>query len=196
MQCFKLTFLSSPTAGHSLSWYVVVWHEWSFSAGWNKPHNQWWTAKRQPQWRLLFFSSLMAWIVMELCCVENIITFSVSVITAVPVNNQQPFEFIASNSAEKLIVNLTLSHKVQWKSNRNSVIFIQENAFEKSSVKWRPFCPGGDELKCCSMFMITVSLPLHELLWYFISLQTNILALLLIKQMPKFYIFSFYPIWI
>ena len=44
--------------------------------------------------------------------------------------------------------------------------------------------------------MITVSWPLHELLWYFTSLQTNILALLLIKQMPKFYIFSFYPIWL
>ena len=32
-------------------------------------------------------------------------------------------------------------------SNRNSNIFIQENAFEKCRLpKWRPSCPGGDEL--------------------------------------------------
>ena len=40
------------------------------------------------------------------------------------------------------IVDLTLRNKLQWNLNRNSCIFIQENAFEMSSGKWRPFCLG------------------------------------------------------
>ena len=34
--------------------------------------------------------------------------------------------------------------------NRNTKLFIHKNVFEKSSAKWRPFCPGGDELSCIS----------------------------------------------
>ena len=45
------------------------------------------------------------------------------------------------------IVNLTPGNKFQWKLNRNSCIFIQENAFECRLSKWRSFCPGGDELR-------------------------------------------------
>ena len=46
-----------------------------------------------------------------------------------------------------LIVNLT-PRKFQWNLHRNSIIFIQENAFETVSLpKWWPFCPGGDELR-------------------------------------------------
>ena len=38
------------------------------------------------------------------------------------------------------IVNLTLWNKVQWNLNRNSYLFIQENAFENIVWKCRPFC--------------------------------------------------------
>ena len=37
-------------------------------------------------------------------------------------------------------VNWTIVNKLQWKLNRNSYIFVQENAFEMSSGKWWPFC--------------------------------------------------------
>ena len=81
------------------------------------------------------------------------------------------------------------------------------------SVRLCPLCHGGfserllkwafwDELdasnlKCCPMFMITVLWPLHELLLYIMSLQTNILALLSIKtNISNFYILKFCPLWI
>ena len=44
------------------------------------------------------------------------------------------------------IVNKTLRNKLQWFFCRNSNIFIQENAFEMSSAKRRPFCLGLNEL--------------------------------------------------
>ena len=40
------------------------------------------------------------------------------------------------------IVNSNLRNKRQWNLNRNSYIFIQENAFKMSSAKWRQFCFG------------------------------------------------------
>ena len=36
----------------------------------------------------------------------------------------------------------TLRNKLQWKFNRNSNIFIQEDAFENVVCKIRPFCFG------------------------------------------------------
>ena len=39
-------------------------------------------------------------------------------------------------------VNWSLGDKLQWNLNRNFCIFIQENAFECSSGKWRPSCLG------------------------------------------------------
>ena len=38
--------------------------------------------------------------------------------------------------------------KLQWNFNQNTKFFIDENASENSRLpKWRPFCPGGDELR-------------------------------------------------
>ena len=37
------------------------------------------------------------------------------------------------------IVNWTLRNKLQWHLNRNSCIFIQENAFEMWTGNWQPF---------------------------------------------------------
>ena len=42
------------------------------------------------------------------------------------------------------------------------------------------------------IFMFTVSWRLHKLLWYFTSLHANTIALLPIKKMSKFYIFTFF----
>ena len=44
------------------------------------------------------------------------------------------------------IVNLTLRNKFEWNINRNSHIFIRENAFEMWSAKCWPFCLGLDVL--------------------------------------------------
>ena len=45
------------------------------------------------------------------------------------------------------IVNWTPGNKFQWNLNLNFILFIQENA-KCCLPKWRPFCPGGDELRC------------------------------------------------
>ena len=46
-----------------------------------------------------------------------------------------------------LIIIWTLRNNRQWNSNRNTKLFIHENAFEYiTSAKWWPFCPGRDEL--------------------------------------------------
>ena len=69
------------------------------------------------------------------------------------------------------------------------------------SVRLFLLCHGGfwemrAELNKDSKFkrlpkvMITVPWLLHKLMWYFISLKTNILALLLMQKMLKFYIFT------
>ena len=42
----------------------------------------------------------------------------------------------------RVIVYWTLRNKLQWNFDKNTTIFINE----KSSAKWRPFCPGGNEL--------------------------------------------------
>ena len=81
-----------------------------------------------------------------------------------------------------VFVNWTLRNKLQWNLNRNTKIFIHENALKISSAKWRPFCPGGDELthlllkpeysrrtvwnSSCSgslNYQVAVSLKFHEL---------------------------------
>ena len=45
-----------------------------------------------------------------------------------------------------IIVDWTLRNKVQWNLNRNSYISFKKMHMKLSSAKWRPFCPGGDEL--------------------------------------------------
>ena len=45
------------------------------------------------------------------------------------------------------IVNWTPRNELQWNFNRNSYIFVQENAFKMSSGEWRPFCFGLNVLK-------------------------------------------------
>ena len=47
---------------------------------------------------------------------------------------------------------LTLQDKLQWNFNRNSYIFIQENAFE-NAWKWWPFCIGLNELSLGCIIM-------------------------------------------
>ena len=46
-----------------------------------------------------------------------------------------------------------LRDKRQWNSDHNTKLSIDENAFEKSSANWRPFCPRGEEYitlcDCC-----------------------------------------------
>ena len=46
------------------------------------------------------------------------------------------------------IVNWTLRNKLQWNSNQNTSLnfSLMKMHLKVSSVKWRPFCPGGDEL--------------------------------------------------
>ena len=46
-----------------------------------------------------------------------------------------------------LIVNWTLGNKPQWNSNRKKNPFHSSKwNLKVSPAKWRPFCPGGDEL--------------------------------------------------
>ena len=40
------------------------------------------------------------------------------------------------------IVVWSLKNQLHWNFIRNSIIFIQENAFKMLSAKWRPFCLG------------------------------------------------------
>ena len=54
------------------------------------------------------------------------------------------------------VVNWTIGNKLQWNLNRNAHIFIEENPFEMSSAKSRPFCIG---LKC------TISMIRHKTWW-------------------------------
>ena len=53
------------------------------------------------------------------------------------------------------IVNWTLKNKIQWNFNRNSYIFIHENAFENMSGKWQPFCLGLNVLTDVNIFLKT-----------------------------------------
>ena len=45
------------------------------------------------------------------------------------------------------IVNWTLRNKLQWNSNKLQNFSYMEMHLKMSSAKWRPFCPGEDELK-------------------------------------------------
>ena len=45
-----------------------------------------------------------------------------------------------------VIVNWTLRNKVQINFNQNTKLSFTKMHLKISSVKWRPFCPGGDEL--------------------------------------------------
>ena len=69
-------------------------------------------------------------------------------------------------------------NKLHWNFNQNTKLFIHENTSEISSVKWRPYCPGVDELtwmvmKDCSQspfrtsdkFFITKFLKFFLLIW-------------------------------
>ena len=49
------------------------------------------------------------------------------------------------------IVNLTFRDKIQWKLNRNSHIFIQENAFENVVWKLAPILSRPQCIKCEKM---------------------------------------------
>ena len=46
------------------------------------------------------------------------------------------------------IVNWTIRNKFQWNFNWNSNFSFKKIWLKILSVKWQPFCPGGDELKC------------------------------------------------
>ena len=55
-----------------------------------------------------------------------------------------------------VLVNWTLRNKFQWSFNQNTqLLLIHEVHLDISSVKWRPFCPGGDEIY---NFMATLQL--------------------------------------
>ena len=65
-----------------------------------------------------------------------------------------------------VIVNWNLRNKLQLNFNQNTKLFIQENHLKISSVKWRPFFPGGDEFINCSFIpyiSIAVLLKTSEL---------------------------------
>ena len=55
------------------------------------------------------------------------------------------------------IVNWTLRNKLQWNLNRNSYIFIQENAFENIVWKMASILPRPQCVKTCSFVVISVS---------------------------------------
>ena len=63
------------------------------------------------------------------------------------------------------IVYWTLRNKLQWNPNRNSYIFIQENAFEKSSRKGHPFYLGLNLLTQWSLVMPYGSMG-HSQYWF------------------------------
>ena len=66
------------------------------------------------------------------------------------------------------IVNLTLRNKLHWNLNKNSNIFIQENALKLSSVKRRPFCLGLNVLnECPSLQHLDKTLLVQHLLMHF-----------------------------
>ena len=44
-----------------------------------------------------------------------------------------------------IIANWAIGNTLQWNFNHNQYIFKKMH-LKMSSVKWRPFCPGGDEL--------------------------------------------------
>ena len=60
-----------------------------------------------------------------------------------------------------IIVNWIHRNKLQWYFDRDSYTFIPEYAFQKSSVKWRPFYKAGDKLLPDIYRGITI-LPIFE----------------------------------
>ena len=70
-----------------------------------------------------------------------------------------------------VIVNWTLGDKLQWYFNQNTKPFIHEKEFKLSSVKRRPFCPGGDELTWYSVMCLSLTMPSNE--WQWLDLNTG-----------------------
>ena len=50
---------------------------------------------------------------------------------------------IIGTSAGLLLINWTLMVKLQWNFNQNTIFSFTKMHLKISSVKWRPFCPGG-----------------------------------------------------
>ena len=62
------------------------------------------------------------------------------------------------------IINLTLTNKLQWNSIRNTKLFFMKMHLKMSSVKWRSFCPGGDELLTYTTFFVHKRYIIHHVL--------------------------------
>ena len=56
-------------------------------------------------------------------------------------------------------VNWTLRNKFQWYIDRNSCIFIQENAFTIVSGKWQPSCLGLNVVR----FVVATVIHIHDI---------------------------------
>ena len=68
-----------------------------------------------------------------------------------------------------VIVNWTLKNKLQWNFNKNTKLSFTKMHLKLSSAKWRPSCPGGDELTLhyCPPYNRT------KLVWPFVCIQNK-----------------------
>ena len=64
-----------------------------------------------------------------------------------------------------MLFNWTLRNKFKWIHNRNLYISIQENVFEMSYRKWRPFCLGLNVLIHRTAFLHKYHLQCHAFPW-------------------------------
>ena len=56
-------------------------------------------------------------------------------------------------------------NKLKWNLNQNTPIFIQENEFENSFAKWRPFCLSLNESTHCGL-VTPFAVIEHGLHWF------------------------------
>ena len=61
-----------------------------------------------------------------------------------------------------LIVNCTLRNKLEWNSIEILTFSFKKMCLKMSSAKWRPFCPGGDELNDVMASLLMT--PSHHLI--------------------------------
>ena len=71
------------------------------------------------------------------------------------------------------IVNWTLGNKLQWNFNRNSNIFIQENAIENGVCEMASICLGLNVLICASEWDVPGVLAEQQCVWCFHLHHTN-----------------------
>ena len=83
-----------------------------------------------------------------------------------------------------VIVNWTLRNKLHW--NQTTKCFIQKNAPAISFAKWRPFCPGGDELN-----------TRNGIYWYVLTTQCVFIMELILQPiwMSHFYVLNIQEYW-